>query len=104
MERRRLLLAASAVSRGPSLFPINLIEGDNGEIGVKLFEYIVENADSILSDYTFKDNEGVYVLGVAIEYAQVVSDDMIALESSLLPGSILVIYLFNNGELTIVYD
>lgn len=86
------------------MFPINLIEGDNGEIGVKLFEYIVENADSILSDYTFKDNEGVYVLGVAIEYAQVVSDDMIALESSLLPGSILVIYLFNNGELTIVYD
>lgn len=104
MERRRLLLAASAVSRGPSLFPINLIEGDNGEIGVKLFEYIVENADSIISDYTFKDNEGVYVLGVAIENAQVVSDDRIALDSSDLPGNILVVYLFNTGVLTIVYD
>ena len=101
MRRRALLAVGGAES---TLFPVTLIEGDNGEIGVKLFEYIVENADSIISDYTFKDNEGVYVLGVAIENAQVVSDDRIALDSSLLPGSILVIYLFNNGELTIVYD
>ena len=98
------MMMAKKPSGGETIFPASLIEGDNGEIGVKLFEYIVENADSDLSYYAFKDNEGVYVLGVAIEYAYIVSDDIIALESNLLPGSILVIYLFNNGELTIVYD
>lgn len=98
------MMMAKKPSGGETIFPASLIEGDNGEIGVKLFEYIVENTDSVSPFYTFKDNEGVYVLGVAIEYAYVVSDNIIALESNLLPGSILVIYLFNNGELTIVYD
>ena len=102
--RRRALLASSAVSKGNSIFPVSLIEGDNGEIGVKLFEYIIENADGDFGSYYFKDNEGVYVSGAVISYAIIVDDSMIAFESSQFAGNILTVYLFNNGVLTIVYD
>ena len=102
--RRRALLAASAVSKGNSIFPVSLIEGDNGEIGVKLFEYISENADDEFGSYYFKDNEGVYVYGAVISYAIIVYDGMVALVSSQFAGNILTVYLFNTGELTIVYD
>jgi hypothetical protein len=98
---RRLILANSG--SGGVAFPISLIEGDNGVIGVKLFEYIIENVDK-LSMYNFKDNEDVYVQGVKIDTAVNVSDDRIALESSDKPGNILVIYLLNTGVLTIVWD
>lgn len=87
-----------------TLFPVTLIEGDNGEIGVKLFEYIVENADDDSSSYYFKDNEGVYVQGAKVMYATIVRDGLIAFESREFPGNILVVYLFNTGVLTIVYD
>ena len=100
--RRRALLAVGGAEI--TLFPVTLIEGDNGEIGVKLFEYIIENADDYLAGYDFKDNEGVYVQGTKIQEATIVRDDMIALGSSDLPGNILVVYLFNTGVLTIVYD
>lgn len=105
--RRRALLAASAASGGGggnSIFPVSLIEGDNGEIGVKLFEYIIENAEDELGSYYFKDSEGVYVNGAVISYAIIVYDSMIAFESSQFAGNILTVYLFNTGELTIVYD
>ena len=101
---RRRMMMAKKPSGGETIFPASLIEGDNGEIGVKLFEYIIENADDNLADYVFKDNEGVYVQGTKIQQATIVRDDMIALESSDLPGNILVVYLFNTGVLTIVYD
>lgn len=102
--RRRALCAASKLSGGDSIFSINLIEGDNGEIGVKLFEYIIENADDVFSDYTFNENEDVYVSGVRIWRAIIVHDDMIALESDEFPGNILVVYLLNTGVLIIIYD
>lgn len=103
MSLLRRMMMAKKPSGGETIFPASLIEGDNGEIGVKLFEYIVENADD-LADYVFKDNEGVYVQGTKIQQATIVCDDMIALESIDLPGNILVVYLFNTGVLTIVYD
>lgn len=59
--RRRALLAASAASGGPSLFPINLIEGDNGEVGVSLYNFILslapENQEMWGVNYDFKDGE-----------------------------------------------
>jgi hypothetical protein len=100
---RRLILTNSG--SGGVEFPISLIEGDNGVIGVKLFEYIIENVgNDLFSFYEFKDNEDVYVQGVKIDTAVNVSDDMIALESPDKPGNILVIYLLNTGVLTIVWD
>jgi hypothetical protein len=104
MERRRALLRASANSKGSSIFPVSLIEGDNGEIGVKLFEYIIENADDEFGSYYFKDDEGVYVHGAVISYAIIVGDNMIALVSPQFAGNILTVYLFNTGVLTTVYD
>lgn len=98
---RRLILTNSGSGR--VTFPISLIEGDNGVIGVKLFEYIIENVDE-LSMYNFKDNEDVYVYGWKIDVAVNVSDDMIALESEEFPGNILVVYLLNTGVLSIVLD
>lgn len=59
--RRRALLAASAASGGPSLFPINLIEGDNGQVGVSLYNFILslapENQESWLVSHNFEDGE-----------------------------------------------
>lgn len=61
--RRRALLAASAAGGGNnSLFPINLIEGDNGQVGVSLYNFILslapENQTAVWSEYyNFKDGE-----------------------------------------------
>lgn len=98
------MMMARKPSGGETIFPVSLIEGDNGEIGVKLFEYIVENADDDFSLYDFKDNEGVYVQGAKIQQAIVVSDDMIALASEEFSSNILVVYLLNTGVLMIVWD
>ena len=48
-------------------FPITLVEGDNGQMGIDLWNYILENATDICirpgecfpGDYTFKSNEVV---------------------------------------------
>lgn len=101
--RRRMMMARKP-SGGETIFPVSLIEGDNGEIGVKLFEYIIENTDEYISFYEFKDNEDVYIHGVRISDAFTVSDGMIALNSMEFPPNILVVYLLNTGVLTIVYD
>ena len=64
--RRRLLLANSHAESGggdlPLEFPINLVEGDNGQIGADLYNYIYERKDSN-DEYLFADNEIVYVEG-----------------------------------------
>ena len=98
-------MMARKPSGGETIFPVTLIEGDNGEIGVKLFEYIIDNVgNDLFSSYEFKDNEDVYIHGVRISDAFTVEDDMIALNSIELPPNILVIYLYNTGVLTIRYD
>lgn len=46
MDRRRSLLAASTVSSGGGsslTFPITLVEGDNGELGKKFYQYVLEH-------------------------------------------------------------
>ena len=57
--RRRALLAASGSNN--SLFPINLIEGDNGQVGVSLYNFILslapENQEFWEVNYDFKDGE-----------------------------------------------
>lgn len=57
--RRRALLAASGDNN--SLFPINLIEGDNGQVGVSLYNFILslvpENQKVWEVKYNFKDGE-----------------------------------------------
>lgn len=69
--RRRLLLANSHAESGggdSSLeFPINLVEGDNGQTGVDLYNYIYERKDSN-DEYFFSDNEIVYVQGALMMY------------------------------------
>ena len=52
MERRRLQLANSHDSGGGTSleFPIYLVEGDNGQVGVDLYNYVIEN--------TYTDNWG----------------------------------------------
>ena len=41
MSRRRLLLALRQESEGELTFPVNLAEGDNGAIGVALFNFLL---------------------------------------------------------------
>ena len=65
MERRRLQLANSHSGGGTSLeFPIYLVEGDNGQVGVDLYNYVVENSigGDMSSDpfYSFESDEEVY--------------------------------------------
>lgn len=99
---RRLILTNSGSGR--VAFPVTLVEGDNGEVGVKLFNYIVKHAPDDILNYFFKDDEIVYVHGAKISDAAIISDDMIAINSHEFSGNILVVYLFNTGVLTIVYD
>lgn len=72
MERRRVILA-NGHSESDSLFPITLVVGDNGQVGVDLFEYIVKNGEwikhSSLDFYMFK-----YIIPEEI-YAQYQSYD-----------------------------
>lgn len=52
MRRRALLAAASQTGGGNGLeFPITLVEGDNGQVGVDLFNYLSEKY-SIGVDFT----------------------------------------------------
>jgi hypothetical protein len=57
--RRRALLAASGGNN--SLFPINLIEGDNGQVGVSLYNFVLslvpENQQFWGVHHNFEDGE-----------------------------------------------
>lgn len=62
--RRRALLAASAASGGSNLtFPVTLVEGDNGQVGIDLYNFLMDNKiyDELLGTYvyTFKEGEDV---------------------------------------------
>ena len=43
MERRRALLALMSVIDNGLEFPVYLIRGNNGELGIKAFNYFTEN-------------------------------------------------------------
>ncbi len=98
--RRKALLAASG--EGGGMFPITLINGDNGEIGVRLFQYVIENAED--GSYTFGEDEDVFLLGERAESAGVFGS-MISLSFSNPPApNILVIYLNSDGVIIMVRD
>lgn len=60
MMRRRALLAASQTGGGESgLFPVYLIKGENGELGISVFNYFKENYSFGLHD--LDDNTQVYI-------------------------------------------
>lgn len=100
MMRRKALLAASG--EGGGMFPITLINGDNGEIGVRLFQYVIENA--VDGSYTFREDEDVFLLGERVEAAGIMGP-MISLLFSTPPApNILMIYLNSAGVVNIVKD
>lgn len=58
--RRRALLAASQTGGGDSdLFPVYLILGDNGELGISVFNYFKENYS--FGIHSLDDNTQVYI-------------------------------------------
>lgn len=93
-----------AVNTGNSItFPITLVEGDNGEIGVQLFQYAIENM--VTGGYIFRENEDVFLLGGRVEKMGFIQDTALSIIFSNPPvPNILVIYLWNTGALTITYD
>lgn len=101
MERRRLQLANSHDSGGDSLFPITLVQGDNGQKGIDLYNYVVENAtyDGTRLEYILKENESVVAILPSGNESRrglfVVNQDMI-----ISPGVYEVI-VYSNGEVNI---
>ena len=67
MMRRRMLLAA-LLGSGGSLFPAYLTIGDNGQLGIDIFNYFTEKASQNFDgtyhyDYTPSTSEAVYISG-----------------------------------------
>lgn len=57
-----LITSEATIKYNPQLFPINLVVGDNGELGIKLYEYISIKLQST-NKYTLNDQEIVYING-----------------------------------------
>lgn len=101
-------MAASMQSGGEGglEFPITLVEGDNGDVGKQLFQYIIDNCDISNGVYTFKENEIVTLLGVKIFDANVIFEDYIGLNFNIeqWPSGVLTANLVNDGTIIIVWD
>jgi hypothetical protein len=74
--RRRLLLANSHSGGGTSLeFPIYLVEGDNGQVGIDLFNYITDGFKPSFNEEDrtryFTQNEKIYVDGYLMKACKV---------------------------------
>lgn len=58
--RRRMMMARKP-SGGETIFPVSLIEGDNGEIGVSLYNFVLslvpENQEFWVVRHNFEDGE-----------------------------------------------
>ena len=71
---RRALMAASHTGGGNGLeFPITLEEGDNGQVGVDLYNYIMEKGKEIADlegwfTYYPSEAEKVYIFNSTINY------------------------------------
>lgn len=65
MSRRRALLAASrGVGNQSGLnFPITLVEGDNGQLGIDVFNYYLPKAQE--ADFSFAIEDELYFKGVS---------------------------------------
>ena len=65
MIRRNILLATHTPTDGLN-FPIYLVDGDNGQLGVDLYNYMLDNSviDSAgTKDYIFKENQQLFISG-----------------------------------------
>lgn len=107
MDRRRALMAASMQGGGGGLtFPITLVEGDNGELGIKFYKY-VKNGQYTDNDIVYFDWKGFLMLHYdwgSIVDGNVVSNmyDVIdAYNPQGSPGH-RCIELFEDGKLTII--
>lgn len=88
----------SIIGEGSSLFPIILVEGDNGQKGIDLYNYIIANAESSgmsfnSGDVTWNGNEFTGALVIS---------DLIRFNPS--PSGYMGILLNSNGYLTCSLD
>lgn len=74
MERRRLQLANSHSGGGDSLFPITLVQGDNGQKGIDLYEYYMSQVPEYNS------------ITVLIEDGQIIVNGEVALKLGISNG------------------
>lgn len=111
MDRRRSLLAASMQSGGGNglEFPITLVEGDNGQVGVDLYNYIMEKGREIADSYgwfTYSPSEAekVYVFDSTV--SSFVYEGTEKLRFTLNPNipSIIMLSLNPDGSLLIYWD
>lgn len=107
--RRRALLAASMQSGGGSgiEFPITLVEGDNGELGIKFYKY-VKNGQYTDNDIVYFDWNGFLMLhsdwGPTVD-GNVASNSYEVIDAYNPQGSPghRSVELFEDGKLTILY-
>lgn len=110
--RRRVLLASASGGGSNLTFPITLVEGDNGQIGVELFKYVyshvvaVEGYDTCI--YRFKDGELVTSISPEgtqfqiLEFQTVIGLDTQLVYRTQIDGWITLFYLESNGNVRIL--
>ena len=88
MSRRRTLLAASrGVGNQSGLnFPITLVEGDNGQLGIDVFNYYLPKAQEV--DFGFVIEDELYFKGVSYSNFDGLIDGAVFLDTDLLKFSL----------------
>jgi hypothetical protein len=108
--RRRMLLAASQMVGGDGLeFPITLVEGGNGQVGVDLYNYIMEKGREIADELGFfmyypSEAEKVYVFDSTVDYFVYEGNNMLKFNLKPYIASILALWLNPDGSLSINWD
>ena len=89
-------------------FPIYLTEGDNGETGRLLYQFVVNSPEFLENEsYYFKDNEIVIVDSIYGNYiisrlGMLSSVDWLVAQNSGQNGEILITYLRSDGTVSIM--
>lgn len=110
MDRRRALLAAIHTGGGNGLeFPITLVEGDNGQVGVDLYNYIMEKGKEIADmsgwfTYYPSEAEKVHVFDSTVGYFVYEGGDRLKFSLTPYITSILSLWLNPDGSLFIHWD
>ena len=105
-----MLLAASQTGGSDGLeFPVTLVEGDNGQVGVDLYNYIMakgrEIADSLgWFDYYPSEAEKIYVFDSTVNNFIYEGNNMLKFNLKPNIASILVLWLNPDGSLSIHWD
>ena len=109
MNRRRALLAASMPSGGGVTFPITLAEGDNGQVGIDLYNYFMQKGKQIEDavgwfTYIPSENETIYILDSTVSTVLYQGYDELIFTLTPNISSIMGLYLYPNGSLYIHWD